>query len=272
MVPALLLSAALAANPATPTIGRDGRVHAPEGFRAQLPAGLRYVVAQENGYTYYRGVDPGGKGVVSLALVTAGDAGQCPAPSEVEPRPGVRVQIAGLRTRAGLEGCVVRSRNEQGAVVLAFVFGEDPDVVVIAAIATAAERAERQARAVAESVAFAPREVVDPRLVGCFTRESSSSIRGTGATPYFAGVRWTTRCFLPDRRFVEKGGVAAGIASRESIDARGVWTVQDGRLEVQTEEDRWGAPIEFDGDDLVLDGATWRRESDMDPGLDGDAG
>jgi hypothetical protein len=267
MVSALLLGAALAAAPSTPAIRRDGRVDAPEGFRAQLPAGLRYVVAQENGYTYYRGVDPGGRGVVSLALVTAGEAGQCPSPGELEARPGVRVQVAALRTRAGLEGCLVRSRNEQGAVVLAFVFGDEPDVVVIAAIATGAERAERQARAVAESVAFLPRAAADPRLVGCFTRESSNAIRGTGDTPYFAGVRWTTRCFLAGGRFVQKRGAAAGIASRESLDAEGAWTVRAGRLEVQTGEDRWGAPVQLDGDDLVLDGEAWRRESDIDPDL-----
>lgn len=263
MVPALLLAAAFAVAPA-PTIGRDGRVDAPEGFRARLPAGLRYAVTEENGYTYYRGIDPGGKGFVSLALVTAGDAPQC-TDGELEPQPGVRLRTSALRTRSGLEGCVVRGRSEQGEMVLAFVFGQERDVVMIAAIAIGADRAERQARAVAESVAFPPRAPVDPRLVGCFTRESSTTIDSTyGSSPYFVGVAWRTRCFLPDRRFVEKGGVAAGRASRESIDAQGRWTVRAGRVEVQTEEDVWRARVGFDDDDdLVLDGETWRRGSDM---------
>ena len=271
MVSALLLAAALASSP-IPAIERDGRVNAPEGFRARLPAGLRYAVAEENGYTYYRGIEPSGKGFVSVALVTAAEAGQCADGGEVEAQPGVRLQTSALRTRSGLEGCLVRGRSEQGAMVLAIVFGQERDVVMIAAIAAGADRAERQARAVAESVAFLPRAPVDPRLVGCFTRESSSSTESAfGSTPYFVSVRWRTRCFLPDRRFVEKGGIAAGRAARESVDARGRWTFRTDLVEVQTEEDSWRARVRFDGDDdLVLDGETWSREPDMDAGLDPD--
>jgi hypothetical protein len=259
MFTTLLLAASLSAGP----IAADGHVDAPEGFRARLPAGFRYASDVQNGFTNYRAADPAGAGLVSVALIE-GAAALCQETGVAEVQPGSRLKMTALRTRGGLEGCVIQSRNAQGALTLAIAYGPDASAVVVAAIAKDVDRADRLARSAAESVSFAPAQPADPRIVGCFRRESSSSVPGIGAgAPAFIGVKWRTRCFLPDHRYVQRSGMAISRAREEDVDAEGIWRARPGRLAVQAGDGSWAGSIQFDGDDdLLLDGTLWRRTSD----------
>lgn len=153
-------------------------------------------------------------------------------------------------------------------MALAVVFGPERDVVAIAAIAAGTTLAERQARGVAETVAFLPRPPVDPRMLGCFFEEEKTLITSG------AGLKdRITHCFLPDHRYAGVSARTYLISGGRTVETEkeGSWTLRAGHVEVQTEEGSWKAAVGFEDGDLVLDGQRWSREADMDSGPDEDA-
>lgn len=256
MLLSLLLAAGLAAGPDIGHIAADGRIVAPEGFRARLPAGYGYAVEAQDGRTYYRAGTAGGA-LVSVVLGDAGADAQCQENGEVEARPGVWVNVSPMRTQGERTGCVVRGRNEQGALVLAIVTGPERRVVVVAAVAKGADPAERLARKVADTVTFAPAAPVDARLLGCFGRE-----KARGADPVDV-VKEVRRCFLPDHRYESNVRVtlySGSIRKVEDSPSEGRWSLRPGRLRVEADGDSWSAAVRFQDDDLVLDGTLWPRQ------------
>lgn len=258
MVVALLLAASLAA----PGIAASGLVDAPEGFRARLPARFRYATDAQNGFTYYRAADPAGTAMVSVAMGEAEAALECQQTGEQEARPGIRTRVTPLRTRGGLDGCVVLSRNDKGALALAMLLAPDGRAVVIAGVAQGPDRAERLARDVAESVTVKPLPPVDPRVVGCFARESSRT-QDAFVADYFTVTKRLERCFFADRRYRGNTEVLmTGRANGASGDPReGRWSSGAGKLSVAGPDESWTESLGFQGDDLVLDGKLWSREA-----------
>jgi hypothetical protein len=241
----------------TSSVSADGRVLGPEGIRFHLPPGLLYSTRVEKDRRAWTARDADDTTAVVVDAFLSDT--QLPCRDEVE-----GVELEAFTTAGGLRACIGSAQRGDPPRVFAVALVKRGKVL-LAVSALARDRVARDlARFVADSVdvpvapekdalAHVERPGVEPRLIGCFRHEHL--VRGApGVTMSFE------RCFEDDFTFTQVSGAKGLGHASTPIQKAGTWGYARGNLHLEfddesAENDETG----FEGDDLVLDGALWRR-------------
>lgn len=276
-VPALLLASAVSAAPST-SISPAGRISAPEGFRARLPAGFDYLVrAGEDGRPIYIAAARDGRSAVTVSTAVARSSLECDSEELGE------LGLEEVISRNGLQGCKIVRASEDGTVALASAFvGSGRAAVMVSAAAPTASAAERLAEDVMHSVEIRPELVraaadapdppraPEPQLIGCFDQVVGIGTLNNGARSY------QKRCFREDLTFVQTTQVygasttfdasgytvarASGLSAPIAIE--GTWWAEDDALTLAFEDGEVEGKLVIGDSGMIFRGDFWERASD----------
>jgi hypothetical protein len=282
----VLLLVAAAASTAPSPISREGRVSAPEGFRARLPAGFQYLVhAAGDGRPIYTATARDGRSAVTVSTSVAQSSLECGSEETAE------LGLEEFTSRNGLRGCKIVRASEDGTAALALALvGSGRAVVVVTAAAPTASAAERLAEDVTHSVEIRPELVraaaeagdlmraPDRRLIGCFDQVVGVGTLNNGARSFkkrcfredFTFVQ-TTQVFAAsttydephgDRPFTTANTVARATGLSAPIAVEGTWWAEEDALMLMFEDgDVEGELVIGDGG-MIFRGNFWERAAD----------
>lgn len=278
----VLLLVTAAASAVSP-ISREGRVSAPEGFRAALPAGFEYLVqAGNDGRPIYGATARDGRSAVTVSTSVAQSSFECGSEETAA------LGLEEFTSRTGLHGCKIVRASEDGTAALALALvGSGRAVVLVTAAARSASAAERLVEQVTHSVEIRPELVraaaeaddlvraPDRRLIGCFDQELGVGTLNNGARSFkkrcfredFTFVE-TTQVFTSsttydepngDRPFTTANTVARATGLSAPIAVEGTWWAEDDMLTLTFEDGDVEGELVIGDAGMIFRGNFWER-------------
>ncbi len=252
----VLLLVTAAASAVSP-ISREGRVSAPEGFRAALPAGFEYLVqAGNDGRPIYGATARDGRSAVTVSTSVAQSSFECGSEETAA------LGLEEFTSRTGLHGCKIVRASEDGTAER-----------LVEQVTHSVEIRPELVRAAAEAddLVRAP----DRRLIGCFDQELGVGTLNNGARSFkkrcfredFTFVE-TTQVFTSsttydepngDRPFTTANTVARATGLSAPIAVEGTWWAEDDMLTLTFEDGDVEGELVIGDAGMIFRGNFWER-------------